>query len=74
MFDHKQDLLFDNFRPIVLTVGVDWIDGGHNSSSQILSASKLYLGLDTSWPHVIFDQDWTKIAKLTETIVRARYK
>ena len=33
MFDHKQELLFDDFRSIVLTVGVDWIDGCHNSSS-----------------------------------------
>ena len=34
MFDHKQDLLLDNFQYIVLTVGVDRIDGSHNSSSR----------------------------------------
>jgi hypothetical protein len=32
MFDHKQDLLLDNFQSIVLTVGVDRIDDSHNSS------------------------------------------
>ena len=34
MFDHKQDLLPDDFQSIVLTVGVDWIDGSHNNSSR----------------------------------------
>ena len=34
MFDHKQDLLFNDFRSIVLTVEVDRIDGSHNSSSR----------------------------------------
>ena len=33
-FDHKQDLLFDDFQSIVLTVGVDRINGSHNSSSR----------------------------------------
>ena len=35
MFDHKRDLLIDNFRSIVLTVGVGQIDGSHNSSSKL---------------------------------------
>ena len=35
MFDHKQDLLPDDFQSIVLTVGVDWIYGSHNSSSKL---------------------------------------
>ena len=35
MFDHKQDLLFDDFQSIVPTVGVDRIDGSHNSSSRL---------------------------------------
>ena len=35
MFDHKQDLLIDNFQSIVLTVGVDQIDDRHNSSSRL---------------------------------------
>ena len=34
MFDHKQDLLPSDFRSIVLTVGVDRINGSHNSSSR----------------------------------------
>ena len=34
MFGHKQDLLFNDLRSIVLTVGVDRIDGSHNSSSR----------------------------------------
>jgi hypothetical protein len=75
MFDHKQDLLFDDFRSIVLTVG---LTGSMAAKivvlDQISSTSKLYLGLNTSWPHAIFDQDWIKVAKLTETIVKARCK
>ena len=35
MFDHKQDLLLDNFQSVVLIVGVDRIDGSHNSSSRL---------------------------------------
>ena len=35
MFDHKQDLLPDDFQSIVLIVGVDWIYGSHNSSSKL---------------------------------------
>ena len=35
MFDHKQDLLPDDFQSIVLTVEVDRIDGSHNSSSRL---------------------------------------
>ena len=35
MFDHKQDLLLDNFQSIVLTVGVNQIDASHNSSSRL---------------------------------------
>ena len=35
MFDHKRDLLPDDFQSIVLTVGVDRIDGSHNSSSRL---------------------------------------
>ena len=35
MFDHKQDLLLDNFQSVVLIVGVDRIDGRHNSSSRL---------------------------------------
>ena len=34
MFDHKQDLLFNDVQSIVLRVGVDRIDNGHNSSSR----------------------------------------
>ena len=34
MFDHKQDLVVDDFQSIVLTVGVDWINGSHNSGSR----------------------------------------
>ena len=39
MFDHKQDLLIDNFQSIVLTVGVDRIDGSHNGSSKLDSST-----------------------------------
>ena len=34
MFDHKQDLLFNDFQSIVLTVEIDRIDDSHNSSSR----------------------------------------
>jgi hypothetical protein len=35
MFDHKQDSPIDNFQSIMLTVGVNRIDGSHNSSSRL---------------------------------------
>ena len=35
MFDHKQYSLLNDFQSRVLTVGVDWIDGSHNSSSRL---------------------------------------
>ena len=35
MFDHKQDLLLDDFRSIVLTMGFDRIDGGHNKDNRL---------------------------------------
>jgi len=34
MFNHKQDSLLDDFQSRGLTVGVDRIDGSHNSSSR----------------------------------------
>ena len=30
----------------------------------------LFLKPGATWPHAIFDQDWIKTAKLTETIVK----
>ena len=35
MFDHKRDLLPGDFQSIVLTMGVDRIDGSHNSNSRL---------------------------------------
>ena len=35
MYDHKRDLLIDNFRSIMLTVGFDRIDDSHNSSYKL---------------------------------------
>jgi hypothetical protein len=48
MFDHKQDLLPDDFQSIVLTVGVDRIDDSHNSNFRPNFINKqAYLGLNT---------------------------
>ena len=47
MFDHKKDLLLDNFQSVVLKVGVSRIDGSHDSCSRLDFINyQAYLGLN----------------------------